>query len=58
MKRQHRREGRTEPLSEEEERKLREEFDKETNWVKKIDDRVDLAELHECMQMITNFYTE
>ena len=53
-----RREKKTGPLSAEEEQELRESFEKEPSWVKKIDERVDLADLLACMQTLTVFYTE
>ena len=43
-----RREKRTWALAPEEERDMRESFDKQS-WVKKIADRVELGELLECM---------
>ena len=51
-----RREKRTWALAPDEERDMRESFDKQS-WVKKIDDRVELGELLECMQTLTEFYT-
>ena len=52
-----RREKRTWALAPDEERDMRESFDKQS-WVKKIDDRVELGELLECMQTLTEFYTQ
>ena len=44
-------------LTAEEEKSLQESFDK-LHWVKKIDERVDHAELSQCLEIINNFYQE
>ena len=44
-------------LTVEEEAKLRTEFETKS-WLEKIDSRIDHTELLQCIEMLTNFYTE